>query len=211
MTNKRLMVVIFLLVPALALCGAWYPANPRTGDMQTDAGGTVRAQNVNVAHFRWASPDALDADVIRDVTPTTGSPRIISTTFTQPDVCRNLTVKAPTSYNGVVTVTGTNIAGNVIHEAFTLSTTGTTVGVLAFKTVTKVTVPANEQVQVGTGDKLGLPYMSAFTCVLDAYLNNTRESTAATVVRDADEIEKNTLDLNSSLNNQVVDVFFTWY
>lgn len=209
--TKQVILILMLLLPVFVL-GAWYPINPRNGEMKTDAGGTVRAQQVHVAHFRWASPDAATATAVCDVTPTAGVARLVTgATLTNPDVCRGLVVKAPTSYSGVVDVTGTNFAGAVITEAFTLSGTNTTTGNKAFKTITHVEVPANEQIQVGTSDKLGLPYMSAYTCVLDTYLNNTRESTAATVARDADELEKNTLDLNSSLNNTQVDVFFTWY
>lgn len=202
---------LLILIPLFAV-GAWYPVNPRNGDMQTDAGGSTRAQQVYVAHYRWASPNVAAATEICNVTPTAGTARVIlSASLTQVDVARNLVVKAPTSYGGVVDVTGTNLAGDVITEAFTVSGTNTTTGAKAFKTVTHVEVPANESIQVGTGDKLGLPYMSAFTNILQTYLNSTLEGTAATVVRDADEIEKNTLDLNSSLNNTQVDVFFTWF
>lgn len=210
--NKHTKTTILLLLLPLFALGAWYPINPRNGEMQTDAGGSVRAHQVHVAHYRWANPDAAGATTIANVTPTAGVARVIlSASITSPDECRGLVVKAPTSYSGVVDVTGTNMAGDVITEAFSLSGTSTTTGTKAFKTVTHIEVPANEQIQVGTSDKLGLPYMSAYTIVLDSYLDNTREGTAATVARDADELEKNTVDLNSSLNNKQVDVFFAWY
>jgi hypothetical protein len=64
-----------------------------------------------------------------------------------------------------------------------------------------------DKVKVGTGEKLGLPYKLAHNTVLKAYLGNTLEGTAPTVTVDTDEIEKNTVDLNSSLNSSVVDVY----
>ena len=209
--NLILSLFLLVLIPLFAV-GAWYPINPRNGEMQTDAGGTVRAQQCHVAHYGWASPDVAAATAVCDVTPTAGVARLVTgATLSQPDICRCLTVKAPTSYSGVVDVTGTNLAGVVITEAFTLSGTNTTTGEKAFRTVTEVEVPAGEQIQVGTSDKLGLPYRSAFTTVFSTWLDNTLEGTAPAVVRDADELEKNTLDLNSALNNKQVDLFFTWY
>jgi hypothetical protein len=64
-----------------------------------------------------------------------------------------------------------------------------------------------DKVKVGTGEKLGLPYKLTHNTVLKTYLNNVLEGTAPTVTTDVDEIEKNTVDLNSSLNSSVVDVY----
>lgn len=198
------------ILPALA--GAViYPVNSITGDIHTDCGGDFLAQVCYVVHYRWASPDAAAVAAIANVTPTDASARVIVSGFTNPDVPRAITMKAPTSYSGVVDVTGTNMAGSVITEAFTLSGTGTVTGSKAFKTITHVEVPANEQIQVGTSDKLGLPYCSAYTTLLSTFFDGTIEGTAPTVARDVDELEKNTIDLNSALNNKQVDVIFTWY
>jgi hypothetical protein len=64
-----------------------------------------------------------------------------------------------------------------------------------------------DKVKVGTGEKLGLPYKLTHNTVLKAYLGNALEGTAPTVTTDVDEIEKNTVDLNSALNSSVVDVY----
>jgi len=155
--NLYLSLFLLVLIPVVGM-GAWYPFNPRNGDMQTDAGGSIRAQQCHVAHYRWASPDVAAATAVCNVTPTAAVARVVTgATLTQPDDCRCLVVKAPTTYSGVVAVTGTNIAGQVISETFTLSGTSTTNGDKAFQTVTAVEVPANEQIQVGTNDKLGVP------------------------------------------------------
>lgn len=62
-------------------------------------------------------------------------------------------------------------------------------------------------VKVGWIDILGLPFKLAHNTVLATYLDNTLEATAATVTTDVDEIEKNTIDLNSALNGKVVDIY----
>ncbi len=64
-----------------------------------------------------------------------------------------------------------------------------------------------DKVSIGWGDKLGLPYKSSHNTVMAAYLNNVKESTAPTVSVDDDEIDKNTILLNSALNGTVVDVY----
>lgn len=64
-----------------------------------------------------------------------------------------------------------------------------------------------DQISVGWGDKLGLPYMLSHNTVQAAYLDNVKETTAPTVTTDADEIEKNTIDLHSALDGSVVDVY----
>jgi hypothetical protein len=53
-----------------------------------------------------------------------------------------------------------------------------------------------------------LPDYLPTNTVLLAALAGTLESTAATVVADADELEKNTVDLNSALNGTAVDVYY---
>lgn len=64
-----------------------------------------------------------------------------------------------------------------------------------------------DKVKVGTGEKLGLPYKLSHNTVLKTFLGNALEGTAPTVTVDADEIEKNTVDLNSALNSSAVDVY----
>lgn len=66
---------------------------------------------------------------------------------------------------------------------------------------------SEDKVKVGTGDKLGLPEKLTHNTVLAAYLNNVKEGTAPTVTTDIDEVEKNTVDLNSALDGHVVDVY----
>lgn len=62
-------------------------------------------------------------------------------------------------------------------------------------------------VSIGWNDKLGLPYKLTHNTVLKTYINNVLEATEPTVVTDIDEIEKNTIDLNTALNGSVIDVY----
>jgi len=209
--NIAFLLFMLVVIPLLAM-GAWYPFNPRNGDMQTDAGGLVRAQQCHVAHFEWASPDVAAATAVCNVTPTAAIARVVTgATLTQPDDCRCLAVKAPTTYSGVVTVTGTNIAGQIISETFTLSGTSATNGDKAFKTVTAVTVPANEQIQVGTTDKLGLPYKANYIVPFAGFRDGSMDSSPPNVTSDPDKIELNTSDPYRTMNGTKAEIIFTWY
>ncbi len=114
---------------------------------------------------------------------------------------------------GTITVAGTNINDEAITEVITPTDGGTTQGVKAFKSVTSVTGAGwvvdtgNDTVVVGFGDKLGLPFFGTVNTVLAAAIDGVREGTLPTVVRDADEIEKNTVELDSALDGSDVDVW----
>ncbi len=66
-------------------------------------------------------------------------------------------------------------------------------------------------IRVGTGAKLGLPVCLDRNTVVAAFLGGAREAVAPTVVVDADELEKNTVTLNSALNGSavIVDLYET--
>ena len=114
-----------------------------------------------------------------------------------------------------VKVEGLNIDGEAIVEdlpAFTVNAAGTVQGLLAFKKVTKITIPIHDgtgaQTEVGFGNKLGLPDMLEANTVFAAYLNNVKEANAPTVVVDDNEVEKNTVLLNSNLNGTEVGILY---
>jgi len=76
----------------------------------------------------------------------------------------------------------------------------------AESTPTAAGIPV-DTISVGWGDKLGLPYKLPHDTVLVAYLDNAREDTAPTVATDEDNIEGNTVDLESALDGSAVDVY----
>lgn len=88
----------------------------------------------------------------------------------QPDVCRNITVTATAvgtaDTMGTITVTGTNILGQVMTEVITPVAGSTVAGLKAFKTVTSVVGAGwvidavegtNDTIKVGVGTVIGLP------------------------------------------------------
>lgn len=150
----------------------------------------------------------------------TAAADVVTTNITNPYVPRNITATAGGTAGDIkavqVTITGTNYADEVITEdlpVFTENTAGIVTGSKAFKTVTQISVPAMDgtgaTVTIGWGDKLGLPCKLTHNTVIPGltFLGNTRESTEPTVTTDIDEVEKNTIDLNSSLDGKVVDTY----
>jgi len=114
-----------------------------------------------------------------------------------------------------VIVYGTNINDEPISEtlpAWTANGAATKTGALAFKTITSVFLPSHDgtgaTVSLGYGDALGIPFVFSKKPYLRATLDGAIEGNAPTVVVDADEIEKNTVDLHSSLNGTEVCLYW---
>jgi hypothetical protein len=135
----------------------------------------------------------------------------------QPDVPRNVTVKGNNAGSaGNVTVYGTDAEGHAINEVLALNAANLVTGNKAFATVTKVTLPHyavdnTERVRVGLGAKLGLPVRLTRNSVIAAFLGGVREAVAPTVTTDANNLESNTVTLNSALNGTavIVDLYET--
>lgn len=143
------------------------------------------------------------------------------TTFTaNADVPRNITVTTGGTTADCkaanVTVTGTNFFGQTITDtlAITDNQNGTTSGTKAFASVTSVLIPAQDGdacvYDVGVGDVLGLKRCMDFAGhVVMAVFDGVYEATRATCVADADEIEKNTCDINGTLNGaKDIELYF---
>ena len=198
------------------------PFNPKLGQrMQTNVDG-IHVDASYIAHFQVSADDAVATDVDGvhvAIIASVDTTKVIVDEITNPAVPRNITatVACDTVANikaVKVKITGTNYAGEIITEelpAFTEDTAGTVEGNKAFKTITKIEVPAMDgadvSVTIGWGDKLGLPYKLAHNTCLMAFLDNTIEATAPVIAVSASKIEDNTVDLNSNLNGKVVDVY----
>jgi len=138
--------------------------------------------------------------------------------FHQPPCARTITATAAGTQNDTgavsVIVYGTNINDEVISEtlpAFVVNTSATKTGSKAFKTITSVFLPSHDgtgaTVSLGYSDALGVPFMFSKKPYIRATLNGVIEN-APTVVVDADGIEKNTVDLASSLNGTEVCLYW---
>lgn len=168
------------------------------------------------------SPAVASTTGVHAAVTDTGSESVVTTGITNPAVPRNITVTAGGESGDVkaikVTVEGTNAYDEAISEEigpFTVNTTGTKEGSKAFKTVTKIKIPAHDgtgaTTAVGFGEKLGLGVKLGLNTVLHAHLGTTRESTAPTVAVSSSAVESNTVDLNSSCNGTAVTIFYSQY
>lgn len=197
-----------------------FPTKTNAGQVLQASAPGVTVDRGFVAHFQVSAANATVADTngVHAAVTDNGAEQVVTTGITQPSVARNITATAGGTDTDVkaiqVIVAGTNEAGDSITEtlpAFTVNTLGTVTGSKAFKTVTSITIPAHDgtgaTTEIGFGEKLGLPYELSHNTVLFAFLNNTKEGTAPTVAVSASALESNTVDLNSSLDGTVVDVY----
>jgi hypothetical protein len=199
-----------------------YPYNPNAlTSMQTDSGSQVLVTRGHIAHLQVSAANATVASTtgIHAAVTDNGAQQVVTTAITQPSVPRNITATSGGTAGDIkaiqVTIAGTDYAGNAITEdlpVFTENSATTVVGNKAFKTITSITIPAHDgtgaTTAIGFGEKLGLPDKLTHNTVLYAFLNNTKEGTAPTVTVDSSNVSGNTFDLNSSLNSQVVDVYY---
>ena len=202
----------------------FYPFNPTLGQKFQSSVLGVHVDGSYIAHIQVSGDDAVAADVdgIHAAINASGDTVVVvDDEFTNPRVPRNITatVAATAESEGnikavKVKVYGTNYSGeNIVEElaAFTADTAGTVSGAKAFKSVTKVEIPAMDgtgvNVKIGWGDALGLPYKLSHNTVLAAFLDNVLEATAATVTTSMTDIEGNTIDLSSALNGKIVDAY----
>lgn len=197
-----------------------YPYNHKFGQkIQTDI-DVLAIDRSFLAHMQIAADDAVvaDADGVLAAVTDTGEAQEITEELTNPAVPRNITATAGGTATDIkaiqVIIEGTNYNDEVITEtlpAFTENTAGIVTGNKAFKTVTKITIPAHDgtgaTTAVGFGSKFGLPYKLSHNTVLNAYLDNALEGTAPTVAVSATAVESNTIALNSTLDSKVVDIY----
>jgi hypothetical protein len=183
--------------------------------LRTDVFG-MPVHKTSVAHIHLTADQACVADadgILKDATLDAEETTEVTEFLNPMPYPRNLTVvaSAATGENAKVIVYGTNIADQAISEEFTLAGDTPVVGIKAFKAITKIVLPVaagSETINVGWGDKIGLPFMMEDKTLVFALQAGALETTPPTLAADADEIEKNTIDLNSALHSEkAVDIF----
>lgn len=220
MTRRNWPLIAGLVSAMILMFGARSAYSPPSGGrVRTRSGYATRITPVKL-ELTALQTAAADTDAVHAAVTDTGVEQVITTAITNPPYPRNITATAGGTAADVkaiqVIVEGTNARGEVITEtlpAFTVNTTGTVVGSKAFATVTSITIPAHDgtgaTTAIGFGDKIGLPdYLESAADVFRASVDGVFEATAPAVVADADEIEKNTVDLNTALNGQLVDIYY---
>lgn len=192
-----------------------YPYNHKMGQtIQTDVENVV-CDRAFLAHYQIPAAAAVVASntAIHAAITLGAAAADVTTEITNPATPRCIRIKGNASgITGDVVIIGTNYKGETITETIAANGTGAIDGVKAFKTVTKITVPAKtnasgDTISVGFNEILGLPYLLPYNTVLKTYFDNGLEGTAPTVTVSATAIESNTIKLNSSLNTKIIDVY----
>jgi len=186
-------------------------------------GGALKVKNSGIvsngfvgAHFQVAAASAVAASntgvhtgIILQVAGQTAPGNIL----TSPVVPRALRIKGNAAgIVGNVVITGTNYLDEVITETIVANGVAVVEGNKAFKTITEASIPARnavaDEIAIGWNDKLGLPYKLTHNTLINTFVDNTLEATAATVTVSATAIESNTIDPNTALSGKIVDAYF---
>lgn len=203
--NTKNFKISVLILAALAV-GAW--VKPMYHDVKLATQAVMERQSIIDADA------AGSADVLSgNAGATSAAVATVSSFVAQPDVPRNLVITPGTSTPDVgactIVVAGLNIYGRAITEdfAFSADASSATTGAKAFKSVSSITFPANCETtpfaatwSVGYGEKLGLNHCLDYAGDwVFSEIGGAYEATRATVVADADEVEKNTADFNGTM------------
>jgi len=145
------------------------------GNLRSLGGGSRNILGVSYGYTntKKVAAAAGTALVHAAITGSSSAATTVTSSITDPDVPRNLTVTAGGTAGdiaaGNVTITGTNVEGKVITEDFaiTVDTAGTITGNKAFKTVTSILIPQQDGAAatyaIGVGSKIGLNHRLAST------------------------------------------------
>jgi hypothetical protein len=181
-----------------------------TGELATDVYGTTADEGkLAVITLSALQAVAADTDGLLDGTALPAAAANYTTFAHAMPYARNITAVCSDTQTGDMVVTGTNLNGEVITETITLTSATPALGAKAFKTVTNINLPikaGSETIDVGWGDILGLPYMLSAKPILWAADDGVIETTVPTVVVDADELEKNTIDLHTAMDGSVITI-----
>jgi len=165
---------------------------------------------------------AGNASVVVTAVGMTGTPKTIAVAVALSDNAAAIAGKIRAALAADTAVTALFIVGGatdkVILTAITPAANDATLNIaISDGTCVGVTTAANsanttagvpyDQISVGWGDILGLPYKLSHNTVLATYVDDVLESTAATVTVSSTAIESNTIDPNTALAGKVVDVY----
>jgi hypothetical protein len=203
------------------------PFNPKIGRIKTDAGNFAVDRSF-LAHYNIPAADAAaESDTaVLAATDLDATEKSITVGLTNPAAPRNVKVKGNASgINNVVTVHGTNFAGEAISEEITPNGTTAVAGALAFATVTKVDLPeadhaevkqkttsavtaatgAGEAVLTVTAAVLDDPVAVTVTFAAGDVVSTTTAATAIKNALNADEIVGTAFTVTSSTNSVIME------
>ena len=166
--------------------------------IMTDAEG-VDIDRAFLAHYHIDAADAVagSSDGVHAAMNLSAAVQAITTGITNPAVPRNIRIDGNVSgIDGVVKITGTNFAGEVITEEITANGTTAVDGNLAFKTVTKIDLPVQDHT----------PAAQTETIEVTNGCTNTEEisvAVTATTLLGEDSGESVTVALDSTVHTTV--------
>lgn len=190
-------------------------ANNAASAIQTAIRALTSVNGVAVTAFTCAAGGSWDTAAVAtgetaavDFTGGLSPVDVLTTAITNPTTPRNITATVGGTSGDIkavqVTIVGTNYNDEVITEVlpvFTVNTTGTVTGSLAFKTVTSISIPAHDGLgattEIGFGTKFGIPYLlESAELVILKFFNKAADT--GTVTADASELEKNVFAINGT-------------
>lgn len=180
------------------------------GKLNTDV-YAIQANEMRLAHIQYSAAEmvAADADGLIDGQALGAAAVTLTEFLNDMPYARNVTIVASDAQTGDCVVNGTNLADDVISETLAFNGTTPVVGTKAFKTITSIVLPikvGSETCDIGWGQLVGLPYMFASKPLVFAQNDGAVDTTPALTV-DADELEKNVVDFNGSLDGSVMDLY----
>jgi hypothetical protein len=173
---------------------------------------SVPLDEMRLAHIQYTAEQAVaaDTDGLLDGDALTTSAKTFTDFLNDMPYARNITAVCSDTQTGDLVVNGTNIDDEVISETIALDSATPVAGAVAFKTATSIVTPAkagSETIDVGWGELIGLPVKLSAKPLVFA-LDDGAIMTAPVVTADEDELEKNVINLDGSLDGSVYDVFF---
>lgn len=181
------------------------------GELSSEVYG-VSLGEMRVGHFQIPAAQvvAADPDGLLDGTALPAAAGTVKTFLAQMPYPMNITMVCSATQTGKATVHGTNIAGEVISEEFTLNSATPVVGVKAFATVTSIDLPqkaGTETIDVGWGGKFAIPYkLEADELVFVKLFNGSADTGTVTV--DAEDLSKNVFDPNGTPDGEkAIDLY----
>jgi len=141
---------------------------------------------------------AKDDDYVHGAITGTGAELEVTTAITNPDKPRNASIKTTdvSAPSGNVVITGINTQGSADTDTIAISAGATAYGVVAFATISKITIPAgvtsDDTVTVGISDIIGL--ILPIDNNSDVYKKNVN------AIDESDEISGNVSVTNNTLN-----------
>ena len=153
-------------------------------------------------------------DVLDPITDD-GTEQTITAGITDPPTPRVLTASSDGTQGDIkaiqVTINGTDEFDEPLTEVmpiFTVNLETTVTGLKVFKTVTSVVIPAHDgngaTTEIGLGPTLGLGVLLTRDTVLGTFFGGVKEATLPTVNFDADDVESNSILLDSTLDGSAV-------